>query len=160
MSLNFVCLFCVPALLLTSCSQAQQDRSTQSAGPAATKLVLHGYDIVLMKLSRPATVAVPPDKPRQYSSVYVVRLKLDRPATMGPALDIYIGDYRVTEFGGLPDGIYFKVYDLDQLRKLAGGEMKCRQAGRPVQSLGQRFEVPEVSKIPVVSESEVFTNRK
>jgi hypothetical protein len=160
MRLNVVCLLCLPAFLLTSCSRAQQSRSTQPAGPAAAKLVLHGYDIVLMKLSRPATVAVPPDKPRQFDSVYVVRLKLDKPPTAGPALDIYIGDYRVPEYGGLPDGFYFKVYDLDQLRKLAGGEMKCRQAGRPVQSLERRFEVPEASRVPVVNESEVFPNRK
>ena len=70
--------------------------------------------------------------------------------------DIYIGDYRVPEYGGYKNGVYFKIYDENLLRSLNDQEVSIAVAGKKKQSLGRKFSTADYGRLSVEEESAVL----
>lgn len=85
---------------------------------------------------------------RAYSQVTVVHLKGVFPPPMDTALDLFVGDTRIPEYGTTAEGIYFKVYDPALLEKHRGKELRYRFGDGPIRSTGARFEPVSLSPRP------------
>ena len=79
---------------------------------------------------------------REYTTAFLVRLKVHRPPSMEPLVRFYVGDYEVPESGGWKRGVYFKVYDRARLQGLDGKDLWYSYRSVERRRLGARFEVP------------------
>lgn len=77
---------------------------------------------------------------RSYSQVTVVHLKGVFPPPMDTALDLFVGDTKIPEYGTTADGIYFKVYDPAILERHRGKELRYRFGNGPILSTGVKLE--------------------
>ncbi|WP_372364586.1 hypothetical protein [Candidatus Uabimicrobium sp. HlEnr_7] len=55
-----------------------------------------------------------------YTNVYVISIDADLPNNYAIPVDIFVGDYQITEYGGTSTGIYFHIYNPQQLVSLNG----------------------------------------
>ena len=55
--------------------------------------------------------------------------------------ELYIGDYRIPEYGGTHDGLYFRIYDQKLLARLENKEFRYRFGPGEVRSLDTRFSM-------------------
>jgi hypothetical protein len=122
--------------------------------PGEGPFVLKGVEVVRTELARPHTVIGAGGEKRQYTHAHVVFLEIEGLRISGPALEVFIGDYKVPEYGGWGRGIYFKVYEPALLEKLAGQEMRWQFMDR-TGSFGRRFEVPK-GQVAEKMEAELF----
>ncbi len=67
-------------------------------------------------------------------------------------LELYIGDYRVPEYGGTRDGLYFRIYDERLLSRLEGKEFRYRFAGPEIHHSGVRFSTTGLRPFKVMKE--------
>lgn len=72
------------------------------------------------------------------------------------ALDFHVGDYRIPEYGRAPSGIYFRIYDESLLRSLQDKEISFDLAKTGKTSLGKKFPLPELEKLPLEEEAETL----
>jgi len=98
-----------------------------------------GYEIFEQNFEKPLVRLDERGTPRSYSRAYVVHLKgyFGEPSAI--PIDIFIGDYRVPEYGGTTEGIYFRIYDEKLLKKLAGSSFSYGFEGRKVETTSVRF---------------------
>jgi|GEM_PF-3243065 len=116
-------------------SRAQEPTATGSA-PAVH---LDSYQVVRQELKAPARVRDTEGREQSYHQVYLVTVKGTFPRDQGLGMELYIGDYRVPEYGGTADGLYFRLYDPKLLTALEGKEFRYRFARAQFYGSGVRF---------------------
>lgn len=81
-------------------------------------VTISAYDIYEQRLKQPMTVMDIRGVKKTTEKIYIVELKgeFDEPGAI--PVDIFIGDYKVPEYGGTKEGIYFKIYDGELLQRL------------------------------------------
>ena len=122
-------------LAAASPSRAQ----TQPPTGATPSVHLESFQVVQQELKKPTRVRDSEGREQTYSRTYLVTLKGTFPRDQGLGMELYIGDYRVPEYGGTADGLYFRVYDPKMLSSLEGKEFRYRFAGSQLNGLGVRF---------------------
>jgi hypothetical protein len=125
-----VLLFCL--LVLTAFSDEQK----RSPDP----IKITGYDIYEQKLRGPMTVMDVHGAKRTYTKVYVVELKGEFGEPSAIPLDIFIGDYKIPEYGGSKEGIYFKIYDKKLLEQLEKKPFGYGYQNQKIKTLGLMFK--------------------
>jgi hypothetical protein len=131
---------------------------TRGEAPRASgeRVELRGYEAYHVRLAQPFTRLEANGEKRTATEAYVVRLKISRPEFWGEKIDYFVGDYRIPEYGGWAEGIYFKVYDRDLFESLRGGELRYRIGNGPIVSFERRLEVGEPSALPNVPEVQLL----
>lgn len=80
--------------------------------------------------------------------------------TMNTMIDFYIGDYRIPEYGGRENRIYFRLYDPKLVESLDGQTISYQVANRDKVSLGKKFMKPDTKNMKVVSEETVIKRKQ
>lgn len=102
-------------------------------------VTIRSYEIGLAELPRPEVRRDSAGVERSYDRVYVVHLKGDFGAPRAIPVDIWIGDYKVEEYGGTEEGIYFKVYDEGLFDRLENQPIAWGLQGQKVATVELRF---------------------
>lgn len=113
---------------------------------------LVSYDVVRLELKKPVRLRDSEGKEQTYDRAYLVTLKGTFPRNQGLGMELYIGDYRVPEYGGTRDGIYFRLYDEKLVASLEGKEFRYRFASKEIRSLNMRFSVKSKGQLKVEKE--------
>jgi hypothetical protein len=119
--------FLLPSLALPLAAQP-------NPAVAATKVTVERK-----AFDRPLSVRVAGGELKSYSEGWEVRLRGTFPIYGDRAMELYVGDYRVPEYGGTADGLYFRLYDSKVVAGLAGREISWRFGREPLRPLGLRF---------------------
>jgi hypothetical protein len=120
------------------------------------RLELGGYRAYHVRLAQPFTRLEANGERRTFTEAYVVRLKVSQPDFANEKVDFFVGDYRVPEYGGWAEGIYFKVYDRALFESLRGGELRYRIGDGPIVSFERRLELADPSALPKVPEVQLL----
>ena len=112
-------------LSLAGCEvSGQQETKTQIHSPEqinpSNAITLNSTEVFRVSLEK---ALVRPDmsgNERTWNEAFMVRIGMTEPPAMGPALDIFLGDDRITEYGSWEGGIYFWIYDPAKLESLEG----------------------------------------
>lgn len=147
-----------------ACNRAATETSsshTQTPSPATEvkhePLELTSIEIHKVRLSYPQKLREKDGKERVYEQAWLVLLTF---RNLGPVtdtgMDLFIGDYRVPEYGDFKGGIYFRVYDESLLRSLDEKEISVGVGGKKTQSLGKKLSTKDYGKLSIEEESAVL----
>ncbi len=100
---------------------------------------LISYEIAQLELKKPIRLLDSEGKEQKYDRAYVVTLKGTFPLNQALAFELFIGDYRIPEYGSSRDGLYFRIYDERVLARLEGKEFRYRFASPEIRSFDMRF---------------------
>lgn len=81
--------------------------------------------------------------PKQHSKKYEVKIDGDFPSYSATAINIFIGDYQVTEYGGTATGIYFYINDTKLLQNLHNKKIAYGYDHRIWEISTIKFQVPQ-----------------
>lgn len=110
-----------------------------TAAQEPPELHIKDYKIFVQQLERPVMRKDAKGEKQRYEKVYVVELKGYFGEPRAIPIDIYIGDYRIPEYGGTKDGVYFKIYDSALLERLEGQPFALGIENRKVKILKLKF---------------------
>lgn len=131
----------LPALALLAVFVSPSALHPQAREVSRPAISLSSYDVVLLELKKPFVMRDREGKPQSYDRAYVVTLKGRFPADQALGMELFIGDYRVPEYGGTRDGLYFRIYDEKLLARLEGKDFRYRFATKEIHSFNIRFSV-------------------
>jgi hypothetical protein len=144
-TLGFVSL-CLSASPFTFAQAQSQDRSKAEA------IRLTSYEVVQLELKKPMRMRDAEGKEQSYDRAYLVTLKGNFPLFQGHGLELFIGDYRVPEYGSTRDGLYFRIYDQKLLVSLEGKEFRYRFGTAEVHSFEKRFSTKSSQPLKIQKE--------
>lgn len=117
-----------------------------AAAPAAIGAEQHAAPVEIRSV---AISVAPLPAPRVYldvegaerttDEVYIVELEGRFDVTAALAIDLYIGDHKIEEYGGTEKGVYFKVYDASLFERLDDQPFAFGIEGQRLQTLEMRF---------------------
>jgi hypothetical protein len=99
------------------------------------------YDVVQLDLKKTVRLLDTEGKEQKYDRAYVVTVKGTFPLNESLGFELYVGDYRVPEYGSTRDGLYFRIYDERLLSRLEDKEFRYRFGPGEVRSLDTRFSL-------------------
>jgi hypothetical protein len=100
---------------------------------------LISYEIAQLELKKTVRLLDAEGKEQKYDRAYVVTLKGTFPLNQALGLELYIGDYRIPEYGSTRDGLYFRIYDEKLLARLEGKEFRYRFGSPDIHGFDMRF---------------------
>ena len=127
------------ALLLAGLAFAAPMAAPGQQGERPRGIEIRSYEIALADLPRPETRADATGRKRTFDRVHIVELNGYFGEASAIPVDIYIGDYKVEEYGGSSDSIYFKVYDEALFERLEGQPFAYGFEGKKVATLNLWF---------------------
>lgn len=127
------------ALLLVALALAAPMAAPGQQREKPRGIEIRSYEIALADLPRPEKRLDALGRERTFDRVHIVELEGYFGEIGAIPVDIYIGDYKVEEYGGTPDGIYFKVYDEALFDRLEGQPFAYGLEGQKVDTLTLRF---------------------
>lgn len=89
--------------------------------------------------ARPFVVRDEKGQAREYREAFVVHLKGHLPPPRDMALELFVGDWKVPEYGSTEDGLYFRIYDPELRKSLKGRDLRYRLGPQELQPLGLRL---------------------
>lgn len=135
----------VAALLVTSANAALGQEKPEPA------IEIRAVEIYSAPLPEPRLYRDSEGLERTAEDVLIVELEGDFGKARAIPVEIYIGDYKVEEYGGSEKGIYFKVYDPELLSRLEGRQLAYGFQGQKVRTLELRFQPSELKPFPRLS---------
>lgn len=102
---------------------------------------LISYEVVQLELKKTVRLLDHEGKEQKYDRAYVVTLKGTFPLNQAVGFELYVGDYRVPEYGSTSDGLYFRIYDEKILARLEDKEFRYRFGPGEMHNLGTHFSV-------------------
>lgn len=142
--------FIIFALLCITCIAQAKDPSAEAK--------LTDYDVSLVTLQPTVTKNIQ-GKTIEYKEGYLVRLHGAFPTQTAKTMELYIGSERIFEYGGLPDGIYFIIYEKSRLDTLSEKPFKYRFGKGKIHSLGKIFDPGRFEPFKKKPEKEALTEK-
>jgi len=147
----------VTALIAT----AQTITDVSGDGTDQKPLRLKEYSVHKVKLSFPYKMKssnLENGEEKVYETAWLVKLELENmPTTYGPKIDFFVGEYKIPEYGGWKDGIYFRIYDEKVLEMINGQQFFYQKEldAKPI-SLIMSLNVEDPMNMDIVAEKDVF----
>lgn len=135
------------AMAFNSLLAQSQDRG--SAKPLAQ---LTSYEVVQLELKKPVRLRDAEGKEQSYDRAYLVNLKGTFPLKQALNFELFIGDYRVPEYGSTRDGLYFRIYDAKLLERLEGKEFRYRFGSPEIHSFNTRLSTKASQPLKIQKE--------
>jgi hypothetical protein len=132
-------------------SSAQTQPKASADAGASIQLV--SYQVVQLELRAPVRLRDPEGKEQSYHRAYLITLNGTFPRDQGLGFELFIGDYRIPEYGGTREGLYFRIYDPKIVSSLEGKEFGYRFGGKEVRSFGMRFSMKRAQPLKVIQET-------
>ncbi len=133
-------------LILPSIMKAQTDEDV------ASPIRLESYNIVIMELKKPIIRKDLEGNEQKYNRAYLVTLKGNFPRDRALAMELFIGDYEVPEYGGTKEGLYFKIYDPRLVQRLEEKEFRYRFESDEIKSFDIKFSLKEFQPLKIKKE--------
>lgn len=111
-------------------------------GLFAANVRLDSYSIEKKALAAPQAARDAAGAERAFNAVYLVKVKGIVPTNYALPVQLFIGDVPVREYGATKDGIYFKVYDPQVLKKMHGKPFRYAAAGSAARQTSLVFKAP------------------
>lgn len=99
---------------------AAQDQAPDARAPDIRNVRLDSVEVIRVDLRSPVERPDARGELRTWEQAFMVRLALPAPPAFGPKADIFVGEERISEYGGWEGGVYFWVYDPARLEALRG----------------------------------------
>jgi hypothetical protein len=114
-------------------------------------LLFSGVDVSLVQLEHEIKV-----NDKSYSQAYLIRLKISNmPKYSGSGVDFYIGNYKIPEYGGTEDGIYFKVFEKEVLQGMNSEKIRYKYGtSQDIWPSKQKLELPDLDALKLLNEKE------
>lgn len=151
----------------TACNRSGTKTSSPAQSTPVTtteaekRLELTAIELHKVKLEYPHKVRDKDGPEKAYAEAWLVLLSFrNLPPAADMGMDLFIGDYRIPEYGGFKDGIYFRIYDEQLLQSLNGKEVSVSFAGEKMKSLNKKFSSDGYKKLSVEEESAVLKRPK
>jgi hypothetical protein len=93
------------------------------------------------------------DKSEGPSPVYIVKLYAEVPPAGARGYKLFVGEEPIREFGSFSEGIFFKVYHRQDLKKLMGKGIMVGKSGEAPEATGRSF--PEEADLAAALEKPV-----
>ncbi len=158
--------FILIALLaqLVACNRSANPTSSPPGSPQTTvvqekrdPLELTAIEIHKVRLDYPHKLREAEGKERVYEQAWLILFSFKN---LGPprdtAMNLFIGDYRIPEYAGFQEGIYFRIYEERLMESLDGQEVSVGSAGKKMKSLGKRFYTQGYQNLSLEKESTVL----
>ncbi len=140
--LTFVSSASLPALAAAQ----TQDQAVRE------QIRLISYEVSQLELKKTVQLLDTEGKEQRYDRAYIVTLKGSFPLNQALGFELYIGDYRIPEYGGTHDGLYFRIYDQKLLSRLENKEFRYRFGPGEVRSLDTRFSMKSFHTLKIQKE--------
>jgi hypothetical protein len=124
-----------------------QDRGTER--PLAQ---LVSYEVVQLELKKSVKLRDTEGKEQSYDRAYLVTLKGTFPLNQAIGFELFIGDYRIPEYGSTRDGLYFRIYDAKLLERLEGKDFRYRFGSPEIRSFNVRFSTKASQPLKIQKE--------
>lgn len=111
----------------------------QKQSKTPERIRITGYNILVQEFEKPLVRLDEKGVKREYSKAYVVQLKGEFGEPRAIPVDIYIGNYKVPEYGGMKGGIYFRIYEERLLEELEGKQFGYGYENQKVGTFDLRF---------------------
>lgn len=155
-SYGLIIISCVVSLTAPAVTDAQEQKSQQQQPAMELKNVAVHY-VEAKKIYQYRDSAY---KLYESKTAYLVFMDLENiPRKAGSALNIYIGDYKVPEYGGTQTGIYFRIYDQKILQRLDKQMIYYQIDKGEKRSLNKQFSVPDQKNLKKQSEEELLRSK-
>ena len=164
-------LFIFIALLAQLSPTACNRSGTQTASPTPpatvtapqvkTRLELKTIELHKVKLAYPHKLRDKEGKEKVYEQAWLVKFFLNNlgpPRDMG--MDLFIGDYRIPEYGSFEEGIYFRIYEESLLASLEGKDVSVSFSEEKRESLQKTFSIQGYKQLSVEEEPAVLNRSK
>ncbi len=102
---------------------------------------LSSYDLALVELDQPLTLTGDDGKTATYERAYLIRLHGEFPTHGASVMRLYFGNEAIPEYGGLPGGLYFMIYEKNRLKAFAGKPIRYQIDCGPINEFEVRFDV-------------------
>lgn len=140
-------------LTLGSSASLLRPVHAQSQDQAKSEPVrLLSYEIAQLELKKTVRLLDTEGKEQKYDRAYVVTLKGTFPLNQALGLELFIGDYRIPEYGSTRDGLYFRIYDEKLLARLEGKEFRYRFASPEIHGFDMRFSTKSSRPLKIQKE--------
>lgn len=136
-------------------SAAAQDATTEGGTQTDSGIRYEGAEVLIVELEREIVRPDARGRERAWNRAFMVRLRISEPPALAPAFHIYLDGERVPEYGGWEDGIYFWVYDPDQLRSLDGATVSYTFSRSERFDVGT-LDIGDPAEYRSVSKQEIF----
>lgn len=133
-------------ILLESAFAQAQDQTKKEP------IRLISYEITQLELRKTIRRIDTEGKEQKYDRAYLVTVKGNFPLYQALGFELYIGDYRIPEYGGTRDGLYFRIYDERLLSRLEGKDFRYRFGPGEMHSLDTRFSTKNFHPFKVQKE--------
>jgi len=160
----FISIALLAQLAPMGCNRSAKQTSP-SEGPTPISLTeikrepleLTAIELHMVRLEYPHKLREKDGKEKIYERAWLALFSFK---SLGPVTDmgmnLFIGDYRIPEYGGFKEGVYFRIYDEQLLQSLNGKEVSVSFAGEKMKSLGKNFSSDGYKKLSVEEESAVL----
>ena len=133
-------------------NRAQDQKSQQQPAMAIKEISVHFVEAKEMYRYRDTAY-----KLHESKTAYLVFMDLDNmPTKASSALNIYIGDYKIPEYGGTFTGIYFRIYDQKLLKRLDKQTIYYQIDKGEKRSLNRQFIIPQQQSMKKQTEEDVM----
>jgi hypothetical protein len=123
-------------------------------------LELKEYKIYLVQSKKPYKYLDKENKVRESRTAYLVKFFFVKtPKPSDTVIKFYIGEYKVPEYGGVDDGIYFLIIEPGLLDRLDNQAINYSFGTSDRVSLNKTFKKPDTSSMKVEMEESVLKQR-
>lgn len=141
------------ATLECACAQSTADQHTLT-------LELKNVQVYQVQAKKPYTYQDKENKTKEVNSAYLVKLVFDKkPQPMNQRIDFYIGDYKVQEYGGTSDGIYFRLIEPGLIDKLNNQAISYQVGNEQKVSLKKNFTKPDAKSLKPQTEESILKQK-
>jgi hypothetical protein len=148
--------YAVLLLLLTlefACAQSTTDQQSFT-------LELKDVQVYQVQAKEPYTYKDKENKTKEVNTAYLVKLVFDkRPQPTNDRIDFYIGDYRIPEYGGTSEGIYFRLIEPGLLDKLNNQAIGYQIGSQQKVSLKKNFMKPDTRTLKPQTEESILKQK-
>jgi hypothetical protein len=138
--------------IIIGSSPAQAQDQTKQDQTKREPIRLTSYEVSQFELKSTVRLLDTEGKEQKYDRAYVVTLKGNFPLNQALGFELYVGDYRVPEYGGTHDGLYFRIYDQQLLSRLENKEFRYRFGPGKMRSLDARFSMKRFRNLKIQKE--------
>jgi hypothetical protein len=97
---------------------------------------------------------------KSYAEAFLVMITIEEmPEPRGERFNFKIGDYEVKEYGGWENGIYFRIYETDEILELQDQIVQYQYGTGAVYTSDVSLKLPDLKSMKAMEETEIL-NRK
>ena len=146
--------------LATMCICLRAAEGQTQPPKADYKIELKEYAVHQVQGKKPYKFLDKDNKLKESKTAYLITFTFDqKQKPMNVATNFYIGDYRIPEYGGTENGIYFRLIDPALLGKLNNQMIWYQISNTDRLSLKKEFVIPDIKNMKIENEENLLKSK-